>query len=146
MEICGRQAIIINSVGRQVMVLLLEDMEVYRVAENLSDVVWKICSSWEYFPKETVGKQLTRAADSIGANIAEGFGRYSFKERIRYCHYARGSFMETRHFLRRAKQRQLLKPGEEEQLRPILARMGPLLNGYTNSLKRNMSEGVRNAD
>jgi len=59
--------------------LRLEELEVYQLSEQLADLIWEICSSWEWFAKDTIGKQLVRSADSIGANIAEGFGRFSFK-------------------------------------------------------------------
>ncbi|HEU5052193.1 MAG TPA: four helix bundle protein [Hanamia sp.] len=59
---------------------ILEKLEVYNLAEKFSDDIWKIVLSWDSFKKETVGKQLVRAVDSISANIAEGYGRYYYKE------------------------------------------------------------------
>jgi four helix bundle protein len=59
----------------------LEDLEVYQLAENFSDEIWFIVHGWDYFAKDTVGKQIVRAADSIGANIAEGYGGYHYKEK-----------------------------------------------------------------
>lgn len=58
----------------------LEDLEVYQLAENLSNEIWDLVEKWNFFAKETVSKQICRAADSISANIAEGYGRYHFKE------------------------------------------------------------------
>ena len=52
-----------------------EDLRVYKLSEQLSDEVWQITVTWDYFSKDTVGKQLVRAVDSVGANIAEGCGR-----------------------------------------------------------------------
>jgi four helix bundle protein len=60
----------------------LEDLEVYNLSEQFGDEIWFIVAGWEYFVKDTVGNQLVRAADSIGANIAEGFGRYHYLEDI----------------------------------------------------------------
>jgi four helix bundle protein len=52
-----------------------ERLEIYRLAEELSDSLWTVVYTWSYLAQQTVGKQLIRAADSIGANIAEGSGR-----------------------------------------------------------------------
>ena len=118
----------------------LEDLEVYQLSEQLADLVWDVCIAWEQFAKDTVGKQLVRAADSVGANIAEGYGRFSFKENIHFCHYARGSLMETRHWLRRAKKRKLLSAEQEVELRKSLQPLGPKLNAYIRSIKMELSK------
>ena len=47
------------------MVLRVEDLDVYQMAENLADEMWNICMGWNYFAKDTIGKQLVRAADSM---------------------------------------------------------------------------------
>jgi hypothetical protein len=49
-----------------------ENLAVYQLSERISDIVWGIASNWDNLARDTVGKQLIRAADSIGANIAEG--------------------------------------------------------------------------
>ena len=77
----------------------LEELDVYVLSEKLADAIWDICTSWNAFAKMTVGKQLAQSADSISANLSEGHGRYSFKENIQFCYYARGSFDETRNWL-----------------------------------------------
>ena len=56
-----------------------EKLRVYRLAEALADSIWKIVLQWDYLAKDTVGKQIVRAADSIGANIAEGSGEEHFR-------------------------------------------------------------------
>jgi len=58
----------------------LEELEVYQLAESFGDEIWFVVDEWQYFAKDTVGKQMARAADSISANIAEGYGRYHYKE------------------------------------------------------------------
>jgi len=83
-----------------------------------------------------VGKQLIRAADSIGANIAEGIGRGSFPENRRFVRIARGSLNETKHWLRRAYKRHLLNDGHIEQLKPLIDELSPRLNAYLNSIGR----------
>jgi len=114
----------------------LEDLEVYQLSEVLSDKIWSICTEWEYFAKITVGKQLVQSADSISANISEGHGRYSMKENMQFCYYARGSFEETRNWLRRANKRKLLMSDDMIEIGNIMDKLGPKLNGYINSIKR----------
>ena len=83
-------------------------MQVYQLSEKLANEIWKIVKKWEYFAKDTVGKQIVRSADSIGANIAEGNGRYNILDNQRFVKIAKGSLYETIHWLRLACYRQLL--------------------------------------
>lgn len=85
-----------------------EKLRVYPLAEQLADEVWDIVSGWDQFAKDTVGTQLVDAADSIGANIAEGAGRGSFQENRRFVRFGRGSLNETKHRLRWAFRRHLV--------------------------------------
>jgi four helix bundle protein len=78
------------------MVLKVGYLDIYQMAEELADIVWNICIGWDYFAKYTIGKQLVRSADSISANLAEGHGRYHFKDRLNFYYYARGSLEETK--------------------------------------------------
>ena len=89
-----------------------EKLRVYQLAELLSDRVWKIVVKWDFFAKITIGKQMVNAADGVGSNIAEGAGRASSKDNLRFIKIARGSLYETKHWLRRAYKRDLLTPGE----------------------------------
>jgi four helix bundle protein len=52
-----------------------ENLQVYKLGEKLADKVWALVEGWEHFAKSTVGRQMVCAADSVGANIAEGSGR-----------------------------------------------------------------------
>jgi four helix bundle protein len=111
-----------------------ENLQVYRLAEKLADEVWKIVCKWDSFAKNTLGKQITRAADSIGANIAEGAGRGSFQDNKRFVKMARGSLNETQHWLRRAYKRTLLTNEQVRELKPIINELGPRLNAYLRSI------------
>jgi four helix bundle protein len=107
-----------------------EQLRVYQLSEKVADAVWDIALTWKPFARDTVGKQLVRAADSIGANIAEGDGRGTYQENRRFTRIARGSLNETKHWLRRAFRRKLLSEGQVEHLRPMLNELGPRLNAY----------------
>ena len=88
---------------------ILEKLDVYNIAESLSDEIWNIVIDWDYFKKDTIGKQLVRAADSISANIAEGYGRHFYKESKQFYFYSRGSIQETKAWLSKCKRRKLIK-------------------------------------
>lgn len=111
-----------------------EKLRVYRLSEKLADDLWKIATQWSYFERDTVGKQLVRAGDSIGANIAEGAGRGRFLDNRRFVRMARGSLNETKHWLRRAHKRRLLTVDQTSELKPILDELAPMLNAYLNSI------------
>ena len=106
------------------------ELRVYQMAEALSDHVWEVVSGWNNLATDTVGKQLIRAADSIGANIAEGEGRGTHADNKRFVRIARGSLQETQHWLRRAYKRKLLTTEQIEGLKPLLDQLGPSLNAY----------------
>ena len=111
-----------------------ENLRVYQLSEELADTIWKIVREWDQLAKQTLGKQLIRSADSIGANIAEGTGRGSFQDNRRFVRTARGSLYETRHWLRRAHVRSLLSSEAVKKIRPILDELGPKLNAYLRSI------------
>ena len=113
-----------------------EDLRVYQLSEEIGDAIWGIVLGWGHLAKDTVGKQVIRSADSIGANIAEGAGRGSFKDNRRFVRIARGSLLETRHWLRRAYRRNLLTAEQTASLKMLIEELGPKLNAYLNSIGR----------
>ncbi|MEO0928582.1 MAG: four helix bundle protein [Cyanobacteria bacterium J06643_13] len=113
-----------------------ENLVVYQLAEKLANEIWKVVTTWDYFAKDTLGKQMVRSADSIGANIAEGNGRYNIKDNQRFVKIARGSLYETIHWLRLACYRKLVTAEQVNAIKPIIDELSPKLNAYLNSLRR----------
>jgi four helix bundle protein len=111
-----------------------EKLQVYQLSEKLADSIWEIVVTWDFFAKDTVGKQIVRAADSIGANIAEGSGRGSLPDNRRCVRIARGSLYETIHWLRRSYLRKLLSPTEVKKLRALVEELSPKLNAFLRSV------------
>jgi four helix bundle protein len=111
-----------------------ENLKVYQLAETLADNIWDIVLEWKPLAQDTVGKQLIRSADSIGANIAEGDGRGSYQDNRRFVRIARGSLNETKHWLRRAFKRTLLSETQIKKLKEILDELSPKLNAYLKSI------------
>lgn len=125
-----------------------ENLRVFQTAERLADAVWEVVARWEPFAKSTTGRQLVRAADSVGANIAEGAGRGSFQDNRRFVRIARGSLYEVKFHLRRAYRRKLLTPEQTERLRQIVSDLAPMLNAYLRSIgpKPTTDHGLRTTD
>ncbi|SDS31694.1 four helix bundle protein [Mucilaginibacter mallensis] len=108
----------------------LEELEVYQLAESFSDEIWVAVACWDYFAKDTVGKQMVRSADSISANIAEGYGRYHYKENRNFCYFSRGSIIETKGWLKKSRNRSLITEEEFSELFEKLQAIHLKLNAY----------------
>ncbi len=111
-----------------------EKLQVYQLSEKIADSIWNIVIAWDSFAKDTVGKQIVRSADSIGANIAEGSGRGSHQDNRRFVRMARGSLYETIHWLRRSYMRKLLSQSEVKKLRLLIEELTPKLNAFLRSV------------
>jgi len=116
-----------------------ENLRVYLLSEELSDLTWEIVCKWNRLAQDTIGKQLINAADSIGANIAEGTGRGSYADNKRFAKIARGSLFEVKHWLRRAYKRKLLNEAEISALQNLIEELTPKLSAYINSIGKNSS-------
>jgi four helix bundle protein len=116
------------------MISKLEDFRAYNLAMEIAEEVWDIVVRWRYFEKDTVGKQFVRAVDSIAANLAEGLGRYHYKEAKNFAYYSRGSLFETKAWLTKAQSRALIKKDEFESIFSKLDVVGKMINTYIKSI------------
>ena len=121
------------------MVLKLEDLRVLKSAEALADNVWKEVSQWDAFSKNVVGSQLARATDSVGANIAESFGRYHYGEKLQFLYYARGSLFEAKYWLNRAVARKLIDPEIAKAYASQFSATAHQINAFAKTIKKNRS-------
>ena len=110
----------------------LEDLKVYNVAMEIGEEVWMIVDNWNLFRRMTVGTQFVRAADSVAANISEGYDRYHFKESKQFYYYARGSLFETRTWLKKASNRKLVDYEKynaiDSKINDLLVRLNNFIN------------------
>lgn len=113
----------------------LEDLKILQTAQGIADAIWKQVIQWDEFARDVVGKQLARAADSIGANIAESYGRFNYGEKLQFLYYSRGSLFETKYWLNRALIRQLMQPEEVKDYAARLSNVARQLNSFASSLK-----------
>jgi four helix bundle protein len=113
----------------------LEELRVLKDAETVADGIWKLVVRWEPFAREVVGGQLARAADSIGANVAEAYGRFHYGEKLQFLYYARGSLFETKYWLNRALARGLMAADQVQHYALQLAEVARQLNAFAGSIK-----------
>lgn len=119
----------------------LEELDIYQLALEVGEDVWQLVFKWDPFPKRTVGVQFVDSADSISANIAEGYGRYSYKERKTFCYYSRGSLMETKNWAFKSLNRNLITQAQYDTLLGKLQHLHYRLNAYIKKLKANSQSG-----
>ncbi len=116
--------------------LKLNDIQAYKIAFNLSNYVWSIVIKWDSFNKNTAGGQFVRAIDSISANIAEGFGRYGKKDKIRFYRISSGSLVESLDWNQKSFARKLLSEVEYNYIFEELQKLPKAINSlisFTNT-------------
>ena len=111
----------------------LEELRVYSLSMEIAEDIWLIVREWDYFTKDTIGKQLVRAVDSIAANLSEGYGRYHYREKINFSYYSRGSLYETKTWLQKAYNRKLLTDDSYDLFTDLINDIGVKLNNYIKS-------------
>ena len=112
----------------------LDELVVYQLAMNIGEKIWVVVSKWDYFAKDSVGKQLVKSVDSIAANISEGFGRFHYKENKQFCYYSRGSLYETKTWLKKAHDRNLIADNDFQSLEKDIEAIAYKLNNYIKSI------------
>jgi len=117
--------------------LKLEDLKVYIKVMKIGDWVWQVVGEWNYFEKDNIGKQWVRSADSIAANKSEGYGRYHYKENQKFCYYSKGSLTETKTWLEKAHNRNLISKARYDFLQKELNTLLKMLNSYIKSTDPN---------
>jgi four helix bundle protein len=117
----------------------LQDLEIYQLSMQLAENVWAIVLKWDYFAKDVLGKQWTRAIDSVAANISEGYGRYSFVEMRQFVRIARGSLLEHNTWSDKAHNRQLITDEESQRLTTDTKNLAIKINNYLSSLQKRIT-------
>ncbi|NOX46341.1 MAG: four helix bundle protein [Chlorobi bacterium] len=120
----------------------LENLQVYSLSMKIGEDVWDIVDVWDNFAKDTVGKQLVRAIDSVAANLSEGFGRYHFREKTHFSYYSRGSLYESKTWLTKANNRKLLDDEKFNYVISEIDKIGIKLNNYISSTKKQIEKSI----
>jgi four helix bundle protein len=120
--------------------LTLNKVSSYKLAFNLSNEIWNVVLKWEYLAKNTVGTQLIRSADSVSANIAEGFGRYGKKDKIYFYRIARASVYESLDWIEKSKRRGLLSENKYKHLFETLKLLPKDINSLIKFTRNNLND------
>lgn len=112
----------------------LEELQVCNLSMEIAERVWTIVYKWNYFEKDTIGKQLIRAIDSVAANLSEGYGRFHYKENKNFCYYSRGSLYESKTWITKAFNRKLITEDDFESLKNEINTIAVKLNNYIKSI------------
>ena len=112
----------------------INKLEIYREAMRIGEYVWNVVITWDFFAKDTLGKQFVKAIDSIAANIAEGYGRHHYKENMQFCHYARGLAEEAQTCIEKSASRGLMGKEAARQIYRDLDTLKKRLNAYIKTI------------
>jgi four helix bundle protein len=115
--------------------MVLEDLEVYQIALEISNLAWEIYNELPREHRFNQGNQFLEAADSVGANIAEGFGRYHYRDSLKFYYNSRGSLLELKHWNTLFIQRTLAKSENLKKMSELTEKEHFKLNSFINSFK-----------
>lgn len=114
--------------------ILLENLEVYRLARELSAIAWEIYSKLDWETKKINGFQFVESVDSIGANVAEGYSRFHYLDRIKFYYNSRGSFSEANeHWLELLKERNKVSEKDYKNFKAVALKFSIKLNNFISS-------------
>jgi four helix bundle protein len=112
----------------------LKDLEVYQLSREFSRICWRIYSKLNFQQKKTVGDQFITSADSVGANIAEGYARFHYLDKIRFYYISRGSLSEAvNHWSEIMLERDFISPDEFDEVKIIHQKLEVKLNNFISS-------------
>ncbi len=115
--------------------MLLEELEVYQIALEISKLAWDIYNELPREHRFTQGSQFLEAAGSTGANIAEGFGRYHYRDSLKFYYNSRGSLLELKHWTTLFIQRSLVQHEKLREMIELIEKEHFKLNSFINSIK-----------
>jgi four helix bundle protein len=116
----------------------LRNLEVYQLSRKLSLIAWKIFCKMDFMDKKHIGDQFLRSVDSIGANIAEGYGRFHYLDKVRFYYNSRASHYEAfNHWLELMFERGKISKVEFDSINEIALKLQVKLNNFITSTTKN---------
>ena len=118
----------------------LNKLEVYLLARELSKSAWIIYSEMTWEVKKTIGFQFIESTDSVGANIAEGYGRFHYLDKVKFYYNSRGSLLESRHWYELLEERKLLTNSIKTNYLSSYKQLRPALNSLVKNTLNQLTE------
>ena len=118
------------------MIKTFEDLEVYQLSIDITKIIYNLVNRLPIKERFIISDQMMRASTSIGTNIAEGFGRNSTKEFLKFLYNARGSLLELRHFTNLCKELNYVKENDLSNIKAKSDTLGIKINNLINTLKK----------
>jgi four helix bundle protein len=116
----------------------LKNLEVYQLSRKLSTIAWSIFCRMNFEDKKHIGDQFLRSVDSIGANIAEGYGRYHYLDKVRFYYNSRGSHYEAFiHWLELMSEREKISKEEFVSISETALTLRIKLNNFISATSKN---------
>lgn len=116
----------------------LEELEVYKLSREISREAWDVYSKFDWQTKKIIGDQFITAIDSVGANIAEGWGRFHYSDKNKFNYNARGSLTEGEHWLDLLFERGFISEAAHAGLKKKILSLHLKLNSYIKSTKEQL--------
>lgn len=113
----------------------LQELEVYKLTREISRDSWGIYKRFDWQTKKITGDQFISAIDSIGANIAEGFGRFHYLDKNKFNYNARGSLFESIYWIEIITERHQTLKDECDVINKKLKQLNIKLNNYITSTR-----------
>ena len=113
--------------------------EIYKLAREISRNAWEIYNELNWQDKKIMGDQFISSIDSIGANIAEGFGRYHYLDKNKFNYNARGSLLEAIYWIDILKERGRADSKLADVLKFKLQKLHLKINNYIKTTKEQIT-------
>ena len=118
----------------------IENLRIYKLAERIEIFLYKLTNKYPKDEKYRMVDQIRRASNAITSNIAEGYGRFTFKEKIRYMYIARGESYELKQLIVRSYKKGIIKKKSSDFIENKIIELIKGINAYINFLKRKIKE------
>jgi four helix bundle protein len=118
----------------------IENFKIYNLAERMEIFLHKLTKKFPDDEKYRMIDQIRRASNAISSNIAEVYGRYSYKEKIRYMHIARGESYELKQLIIRSQKKEYIKKESLDFIDNKMVELIKGINGYIRFLKNKQTE------